>query len=275
MLQAGRALQAEDVTAMGDEALVEHLGRVADHMVHGFNVHFDLMLVHNIPLGRLVAACRRWGISDADALGLLAGSSPASVGSIERAAPHRRGVPRRRRRSEDDRRCPRRQHRGRRRRSTDYLADHAWRARHRLHAARALTLIELPDLLVQAIRGAAVAAPRREPDVGPCRAQVPEAERDRFDDLLDDARRCYGIRDDNVGITVMWPVGLVRRAILEVGRRLVEPRRPRRGRGRRWPSASGSWPRGCAVNRRSRDLAKERIALGVAYEADGAPLRAR
>ena len=51
---------------------------------------------------------------------------------------------------------------------------------------------------------------------------MPEAERDRFDDLLADARRCYGIRDDNVGITVLWPVGLLRRAILETGRRLVD-----------------------------------------------------
>ena len=95
MLQIGRALQAEDLTAMGDDELIDHLGRVADHMVRGFNVHFDLMLVHNIPLGRLVAACRTWGISDADALGLLAGELAASAGSPRRcgASPTRAGRP--------------------------------------------------------------------------------------------------------------------------------------------------------------------------------------
>ena len=55
MLATGRALQAEDVTAMSDDELIDHVGRVADHMVRGMEMHFDLIAVHNIPLGRLVA----------------------------------------------------------------------------------------------------------------------------------------------------------------------------------------------------------------------------
>ena len=54
--------------------------------------------------------------------------------------------------------------------------------------------------------------------------RVPEAERDRFDELLADARDCYGNRDDNVALTFMWPVGLMRRALLEIGRRLTDRR---------------------------------------------------
>jgi pyruvate,water dikinase len=220
VLQTDRDLQGEDVTAKSDDDLVDHLGRVADQMVRGIIVHFDLMLVHNLPLGRLVAGCRSWGISDADALGLLAGSSPASAGSTAalrrihdacRAA----GVEPQ---TLDDVRGA----------SPDagaaldeYLSDHAWRVVAD-YTPRALALIELPDVLVRAIRGAAASGPVLEPDAARFRARVPEAERERFDDLLADARRCYGIRDDNVGITVTWPVGLVRRAILEVGRRLVE-----------------------------------------------------
>ena len=153
----------------------------------------------------------------------------------------------------------------------DYLADHAWRAVTD-YTPRGLTLIELPDVLVQAIRRAAERGPERaSPTSRPCRAQVPEEERDRFDDLLDDARRCYGIRDDNVGITVMWPVGLVRRAILEVGRRLVD----RGVLDEAWEAlALGEQELAAALRgeRSTRDLAKERIALGIAYEADGAPL---
>ncbi len=59
------------------------------------------------------------------------------------------------------------------------------------------------------------------PDVDAVRNRVPVEDRPRFDDLLDDARRCYGIRDDNVALTFMWPAGLVRRALLECGRRLA------------------------------------------------------
>ena len=118
MLAAGRALQAEDVDRDERRRAVDHLGRVADHMVRGFNVHFDLMLVHNIPLGRLVAGCRRWGITDADALG-AAGRELAGVGRLDRgAAPHRRRVPCRRGGPEHARRRPGAERRGRAPRST-------------------------------------------------------------------------------------------------------------------------------------------------------------
>ena len=42
-----------------------------------------------------------------------------------------------------------------------------------------------------------------------------------FDELLDGARRAYGLRDDNGPLTAEWPMGLVRRAYLEAGRRLA------------------------------------------------------
>lgn len=52
------------------------------------------------------------------------------------------------------------------------------------------------------------------------RAQVPGGERDRWDELLADARATYGVRDSNSLVTAAWPVGLLRRALLEAGRRL-------------------------------------------------------
>ena len=58
-------------------------------------------------------------------------------------------------------------------------------------------------------------------DSGPVRGRVPVDERERFDTLLGDAR--YGLRqrDDNVGLRLNWPIGLARRALLEIGHRLV------------------------------------------------------
>ncbi len=268
MLTTGRALQTEDVTAMSDDELIDHVGRVAHHMAHGLEVHFDLIAVHNIPLGRLVALTRRHGISDVDALALLAGSSPASTASAEALGPIARAcravgvVPQ----SLDDVRAAGPEASAA---LDSYLADHAWRMITQ-YTPRGQALIELPNLLVQAIRCAGDAAERTEPDAAPIRARVAEADRARFDDLLADARRCYGIRDDNVGLTCMWPVGLVRRTILEAGRRLV-------ARGtidEDWVAFSlgeqelAAALRGDAV---MGELAKTRAEEGIAAEAAGAP----
>lgn len=54
------------------------------------------------------------------------------------------------------------------------------------------------------------------------RLMVPEDDRAEWDEVLADARATYGVRDDNGLLTAAWPVGLLRRAMLEAGRRLVE-----------------------------------------------------
>jgi pyruvate,water dikinase len=51
---------------------------------------------------------------------------------------------------------------------------------------------------------------------------VPEDERARFDELATDARLGYGDNDDNTVLLFTVPLGAVRRAALEVGRRLEE-----------------------------------------------------
>ena len=268
MLATGRALQAEDVSTMSDGELIDHLHRALDHMAWGLEVHFDLIAVHNIPLGRLVAFCRRHGIADVDALALLAGSSPASNGSAAALAPIARacraaGIEPT---SLDDVRAA----------GPDaaaaldaYLADHAWRMVTQ-YTPRGQALIELPHLIVAAIRRAEDAPERTEPDPSALRARVAEADRARFDDLLADARRCYGIRDDNVGITCMWSVGLVRRALLEAGRRLVACGVIDED----WNAlALGEEELAAALRGDASmgDLARTRCEHGVAAEAAGAP----
>lgn len=54
------------------------------------------------------------------------------------------------------------------------------------------------------------------------RDQVPAADRAELDRLLLDARDTYGVRDSNGLLTAAWPMGLLRRAMLEAGRRLAE-----------------------------------------------------
>lgn len=221
MLSTGRALQTEPLDQLDDDSLIGHLHRAADHLERGIAMHLALIPVHNLPIGRLVQACRTWGIADAETFALLAGSSPASTASavglaaIARACAEAGVDPR----SLEDVRTASPAAAAA---LAEYLADHAWRAITQ-YSPRGLTLIEQPDLLVQAIRSATnEAAPPPAPDTDAVRAQVTAADRAHFDDLLDDARRCYGTRDDNVALTFIWPAGLTRRALLECGRRLAD-----------------------------------------------------
>ncbi len=217
-LTESRALQAEAVEDLDDDALVDHLGRVGRHFVRGMTLHFDLTPVTDIPVGRLIVACREWGIEPGDALGLFAGTSPASRASASMLAaiaaacaeagvdPH----------TLDDVRAA-----GPTAAQAldDYLADHGWRALSQ-YSPRARTLGEQPGLLVRAIRATGGKRPPT-PDVDAVRSRVPDSARHRFDELLEDARRCYFVRDDNVALNFMWPAGLLRRSLLEAGRRLA------------------------------------------------------
>ena len=220
MLAAGRALQAEPIESFDDDALLDHLDRVGDHFVRGTQLHFELVPVHNVPVGRFLLACRHWAIPDGDAMALLAGSSSASAGSTAvlaqiAAACREAGV------EPASLDAVRSAGAAASVALDDYLADHAWRMVTQ-YTPRGLALIEIPDVLLQAIRSAAGPTAVASPDPAPVRSRVPEAERDRFDELLADARDCYGNRDDNVALTFMWPVGLMRRVLLEVGRRLTD-----------------------------------------------------
>jgi phosphohistidine swiveling domain-containing protein len=267
-LEADRALAAEPVAELGDDELLDHLTRAADRLARGMEVHFDLIPAHNVTVGRLVLACRRWGIADADALALLAGSSPASTASIEAlakigAACRAAGVDPQ---SLDDVRDA----------GPDaeaaldaYLAEHAWRSVTQ-YTPRGLTLVEMPDLLVHAIRQAEPAGVGDAPDATAVRTMVPESDRDHFDELLGEARRCYGVRDDNVALTWMWPVGLVRRALLEVGGRLTA----RGGLDADWHTLALSEAELAAALRGDsslREVARARVEHGIAAEAAGAP----
>lgn len=266
-LAENRALQAEEVELLDDAAIVDHLGRVGRHFERGMAMHFDLTPATEIPVGRFLVACRQWGIEPGDALALLAGTSPASRASRSTLAAiadactdagvDPRSLDEVRAASPDAERA-----------LDGYLADHGWRVVSQ-YSPRARTLVEQPGVLLQAIRTASRDA-SPSPDVEAVRTRVPGSERSRFDELLDEACRCYFVRDDNVALNFMWPAGLLRRALLEAGRRLA---------------ARGALDEACHVMALSEDeiasalagdaslgaVAAERAAHGSAAEAAGAP----
>jgi pyruvate,water dikinase len=84
---------------------------------------------------------------------------------------------------------------------------------------------ELPDTLVEALRtslaGSWVAAPDDDAALQALRERVPAEHREDFDDRLAEVRLMYRLRDERGVYSDGWAVGLGRRAVLEVGRRLT------------------------------------------------------
>ena len=117
-------------------------------------MHLELIPVHDVTVGRLLLACRTWGIADAETFALLGGSSPASTASAAGLAAIAQRLPRRRRRAGDARRRPRRRPRGccRARPTTSPTTAGGPVTQ---YSPRGVTLIELPEVLLEAIRSAA------------------------------------------------------------------------------------------------------------------------
>ncbi len=89
-----------------------------------------------------------------------------------------------------------------------------------------LTLRELPHILLRSIAaqrdGHAIPQDTTaEAAVTRLRNRVPADARTEYDSLLEEACAAYGLQDENVGMTILWPGGLMRRVLLAAGERLV------------------------------------------------------
>ena len=86
------------------------------------------------------------------------------------------------------------------------------------------TALELPDALVRAINIAVSKEPQAtsdDPGITQIRAQVPAAHREEFNQLLGEARVMYRLRDERGVYSDIWASGIMRRAALAAGRRVV------------------------------------------------------
>ena len=138
------------------------------------------------------------------------------------------------------------------------------------------TALELPDVLLRAIRAAVEGGGEETTDVEAkvveIRDKVPEQHREQFDELLGEARLTYRLRDERGVFSDIWASGLMRRAALSAGRRLAEQgtdpraRAPRRRRPRR--DALSSCP---AADGPSADELAARAAYRASHSAKEAP----
>lgn len=220
-LAENRALQSVEPGALDDGELATHIAAALAHFENGARRNLATHGGDLVPTGDLLAHCEQWGIDANDAAGLLTGSSPATVETAVMLRPVARaiqqsGVSRASLTSVDDVRAL----------SVDaqaavdaWLDLHAWRTVTSDDVDRP-TLAEAPALQLAALLGAAEHLDVAEPDTAAIRTRVPEEHRALFDELVVEARYGHRQRDDIRGLCWNWPCGLVRRGLLEAGRRL-------------------------------------------------------
>ncbi|MCA1842463.1 MAG: hypothetical protein LC792_04600, partial [Actinobacteria bacterium] len=219
LLRRRAELGSVDVSVLDDAELDEHVGGVVAFLFAATDVHLLLHGSDALMLGELVFACRDLlGWSEQQALDLVSGSSPASTEPAERLAELAALLDGPRFEAALDR----------------YLEEFGDRAVR--YEVIDPTIGERPELVVRLARdqltrsydpaavGARLAARQAEMRAT-ARAMLAErhpGERERFERLLQRAEQFYPVREDNEIWTQSVPLALARRALLEVGRRLVE-----------------------------------------------------
>lgn len=216
-----RALLAAPLPALDDAALAGHVQAAVDHFRARAPMHFAAV-EGSLAIGALLEATAGWGLDGRAVIDALAGSGPASSSAarlLERIATGLRAAG-----AEPTSLGAVHAVGGDVAAALDELVvDYAWRAFG--VDLLAPTLAERPAALCTAIRGTMAGGTRRRPDgaaLGALRERVPVTERDRFDGLAAEAGEAYGYNDDNSTVLFSLPLGLLRRAVLEVGHRLVE-----------------------------------------------------
>jgi pyruvate,water dikinase len=207
-IRAHRQIQGVDPAALSDEELAAHLSRCREHHARMLVQHMRYTAAAIVPTGDFLAHVGDWtALPPAELLGLMRGTSPVSAGASAelgqliaavRADPGAGQLLD----AEDD---PARVLEALR--SLDGGTGKAVASYLDLVGFRLLDgfdisnpcAFELPDALRRAIR-AAVAVEAAPSDVqeriATVRARVPEAHRVAFDELLEEARLTYPIRDE-------------------------------------------------------------------------------
>jgi pyruvate,water dikinase len=227
-LVRNRDLQAVDPAELDDDALVVHTHDALDLLADASARHFLQAIAHWVGVGLLVnEAAEMAGWEPSITIAALAGSSPGSTAPLAALLEILDSVA-------TDRSAAallagdldasstldamRASSPAVRQAIDAFLDEFGWQ----IFTGFDLThqaMIELPSLFLSTLRTAArVPAPNSD-RLAALLAVAPAARRDRVAQLIDDATTLYGVRDDDSGLTIQRPLGLVRRALLEAGRR--------------------------------------------------------
>ena len=229
-----RELQSVDPDVLSDEELVAYLRRCGEHHAEMIYQHMRFTGAAMLPTGDLLAHVGDWtGLPYSELLGMMRGASPVSGGvsaEFERLVKsvtqdhsarellESEGEPgellERLRTLEGDTGKA----------VSEYLDLVGYRLLDGFDISGRYAL-ELPEALVRAIR-AAVGGSDLEPSdveekIAEVRRRVPDEHRDQFNELLQEARLMYRLRDERGVFSDIWASGIMRRAALAGGRRLA------------------------------------------------------
>lgn len=233
-IKAHRELQSVDPEALSDAELIEYLTRCRDHHAEMIFQHMRFTGATTVPTGDLLAHAGEWtGLEPSFLLGMLRGTAPVSAGAsgeLQRliSALRQDGSARELLESDGDAREVLEALRARDGETGPALSAYLDLVGYRLLDGFDIAgryALELPDALLRAIRAAVAAGDGDGTDaeerIADVRAQVPEQHRAQFDELLEEARLTYRIRDERGVFSDIWASGIMRRAALAAGHRLA------------------------------------------------------
>lgn len=235
-VEENQSLQRLTPADFSDEKLVEHLEQIHQTVSDGIILHHRMDLCPLLPMGDFLAHAEKWTERSAGELvGLFDGSSPISAGALDELQAVASAI-------ENDRAA----------RDTlfsesspDVIVEQLREGSDAVGEAMAAWLdivgyrivsgydvadvyaLEEPAVLVKTLRTAVEGDfdGTIEYDAGErleaIRSEVPAEHRAAFDELYEEARRTYRVRDER-SLTDLWTLGLARRAILEAGERLAD-----------------------------------------------------
>ena len=228
-----RELQTVNPDALSDKELITYLTRCRDHHSAMITQHMRFTAGTLLPTGDFLAHVGDWtDLPQSELLGLMRGSAEVSAGSSDEMQRLKRAFaqdPAAREILASD---------GNPTQVLASLRELGGEAGAAISAYLDLvgnrlvngfdiaepTALELPDALVRAIRIAISGEARAdstEAQSAKVRAQVPTAHRAEFDELLSEARLTYRLRDERGVYSDIWASGIMRRAALAAGRRVV------------------------------------------------------
>ena len=234
-IKAHRELQSVEPDSLSDQELAAYLARCREHHIAMIFQHMRFTGAAMLPIGDLLAHLGDWtGVPPADALGMMRGAAPVSAGaSVELArllaAITQDADARAQLESDGD---PGQVLTALRSRDGEVGA--AMSAYLDLVGCRLLDgfdisgryALELPDALLRAIRSSVAGRDTEAADVevriADIRRQVPDEHRDEFNDLLEEARLMYRLRDERGVFSDIWASGIMRRAAISAGRRMAD-----------------------------------------------------
>ena len=233
------AFAREPIEELSADAFVAHFEKLGRFGSARIVQHFANVPLSILPVGDFLVFAAEAGISGAEAMAALRGYSPHSVAAgqaIQNAAAAIAADPQARAildadTAPSDTLSLLRGAGDATARAMSLLLDRYGDAIVSGHDLTGLRVIELPELVVATLRAHVSTHEHRgeRDDRGErerasiteaLRARVPVSRRDEFDERLKDAREVYPIRDAQSNLD-LWAFGLMRRTLLEAGKRLA------------------------------------------------------